>query len=269
MAKRSFFSKLTGGSKKDEDKLIKDLDRELEEAVAAIQDSETETLDAKEVLSASWGEAGDTLFIMNLVPIFEMIGGRSGRLAENLRDACTRVFSQHTSPPDHAGVKGDHFVMRFTGSNDEESFRSAAAIVNTVGRGILGDRFETMEVPELIVMAEVSSVTNPDGSLNSEKIEAEVKRGGVPLVAMDEPSDDAPHWIKLLWEKKISGAEFFIEPLKPASSGEAQKKDAPAAAEPSLKERPSIKRGQDRRKAASFLHSDDRRTTLDRRGRGY
>lgn len=266
MAKKSFFSKLTGGSKKDEDELIKNIDRELEEAVAAIETSDAETLDAKEVLSTGWGEAGDNLFIMDLNPIYEMIGGRSGRLAENLREACGRVFSQHTSPPDHANVKGGHFVMRFTGGDDEEGFRNAAIIVNTIGRGILGDRFETMEVPELIIMAEVSGVTNPDGSLNSEKIEAEVKRGGIPLDAMDKPPDDAPHWIKLLWEKKNGGAEFFIEP---GSSGDARKKDAPEASGAPLKEKTSVKRGQDRRKTASFLHTDDRRKTLDRRGRGY
>ncbi len=266
MAKKSFFSKFTGGSKDDEDELIKNIDRELEEAVAAIQATEVETLDAKEVLSTSWGDAGDNLFIMDLKPIYEMIGGRAGRLAENLRDACTRVFSQHTTPPDRGDVKGNHFVMRFTGGDDETGFRSAAAIVNTVGSGILGSRFETMEVPELIIMADAASVTNPDGSLNSEMIEAEIKRGGIPMVAMDEPADDAPHWIKLLWKKKISGAEFYIDPAKPDSSAAAPPAKTTGA---SSQEKPIKNRGEDRRKAASFLHTNDRRKTLDRRGRGY
>ncbi len=183
-----------------------------------------------------------------------------------MRKICGRVFSQHTTPPDCGNIKGDHFVMRFTGGSDEEGFRSAAAIVNTVGRGILGDRFETMEVPELIIMADASSVTNPDGSLNSAKIESEVKKGGIPMVAMDKPANDAPQWVKLLWEKKISGAEFYIDPAKPASTGE---KAPGTAAEISLQKTSLKKRAGDRRTTASFLHSDDRRKTLDRRGRGY
>ena len=58
----------------------------------AIQETDRETVDGTDVYSQQWGGKGDLVFIINLDPMYKLIGGKEGRLAESLRETCKAEF---------------------------------------------------------------------------------------------------------------------------------------------------------------------------------
>jgi hypothetical protein len=199
MAKKSLFSKLAKALGEDEPLTDEEIDRDVEKSVEAIKHAKVETLEADGLLDHSWGEAGDMIFIMNLAPIYELIGGRKGRMASGLQETCELMFLNHVGRGGgRSSLEEDHFVMRFTGLGPTDGFNQAATIVNAIGTRLLRDRFLTIDVPDLVVAADAGDITGEDGSLNLEKVRAAVESGGLSL-AMEKPGDDAPEWIKLRW----------------------------------------------------------------------
>ena len=51
------------------------------------------TLDGAGVFSKQWGGNGDLIFIINVDPMYKLIGGKEGRLAESLRETCKAEFN--------------------------------------------------------------------------------------------------------------------------------------------------------------------------------
>ncbi len=203
MSKKSFFNKLSERFSGPEEKSPEEIDRELAASVEAIKAEKVETLEGEKVLSSSDSQAGGKVYIMDLNPMYDLIGGREGRSAENLRESCHEVFAERmVKGRDQATLEGELFVMRFAGISDQEGFKLAAAIVNTIGMDLLGSRFETLEVPNLLVATSADAAFNPDGSPNPDAMRAAVEDGGLP-VSMAKPDDDAPHWVKLRWKKEV------------------------------------------------------------------
>ena len=154
------------------------------------------------MLGGGWGSDGDSINIMDLTPIFAMIGGPQGRQADNLRETCERVFDERVTKGDgRASVQGDKFLMRFLGASEAEGFYLAAIIVNDIGNHILGGRFVALEAPALLVVGDAGDLIGPDGKLDRQRLMSTVESGG-HRVEMKEPPADAPEWMQLRWEKK-------------------------------------------------------------------
>jgi len=230
MAKKSLFSRIAESFQSDEER---DLDKELEDAVSSIWEEEVDELDAQDVLTGSWGDAGDMVYIMALNPLYKAIGGSKGRMADSLREHCGRIFSNKISPDrGKAKLDGHNFVMRIY-EPEETAFNIAGAIVNAIGTYILSDRFKTMDVPDLMIAAELGDITNDDGSIDTQKVKEAVESGGRP-VKMKKPGDNAPGWFRLLWDSNKALVAKFAEsqdrdkydPNWQASSKEREEVDA-------------------------------------------
>lgn len=210
MAKKTLFSRIFDSLEGPRERTSEEMDRELEESVNAIKAEKVDLIDASTLMSGGWGEAGDTVFIMSLAPIYKALGSHEGRLAEALRESCKRIFSDKiTADRGRASIKGDNFVMRFS-EDKKTGFQLAGAIVNAIGIHNLSDRFKIMDIPDLLIVAEVGDITNGDGSLNDEKIKATVESGGRPI-EMDQPGDGSPQWFKLFWKGNTALAVSFEE----------------------------------------------------------
>ncbi len=247
MAKKSLFSRLASALGEDETLTDEDIDREVEKSVEAIKQAKMETLEAGDLLDLSWGDAGDMVYIMNLGPIYEVIGGRTGLIAANLRKTCELMFSKHVAHGGgRASLEEDHFIMRIAGLGPTDGFNQAATIINDIGTQILRDRFLTMDIPDLVVAADAGDVTGEDGSLDLKRVRAAVESGGLSL-AMDKPGADAPEWIKMRWANESSEAADY-----PAWDGAAEPQSADPVwvviAHQSHHSRGFIQRGTDRRK---------------------
>ena len=195
MAKKSLFGRLADAFK-EEDDLSEDIDKDVEASVIETLSAEMESLDGNTVLSAGRGSSGDTVFIFGLTPVFDMMGGRDSRAADGLLEICDRKFElSRKSPKDSAAVQGDNFIMRFDGVDKEQGYHRAAILINEIGTSILSDRFQEMDVPEILVAADVNDITNEDGTVNAQKIVAVKKAGGVPIEF--QQIEGLPEWAKL------------------------------------------------------------------------
>ncbi len=261
MSKPSFIDKLSERFSEPVEKSAEEIDRELAEAVEAIKSEKVQTLAGEKVLSRTDSSAGGKVYIMDLKPMYALLGGSEGRVAENLREACHKEFAERSvRGRDQATREGDLFVMRFAGISDQEGFMLAATIVNTICMDLLGSRFETMKVPDLLVVTSAAVAFNPDGSPNPDAMRAAVADGGFP-VSMDKPDDDAPHWIKLRWKKELQNFQLRAQAFKARSE---------AAKRPSRSPIEYVKRQiGNRRKHTKPFSGRDARKTMDRRGRGY
>ncbi len=297
MAKRSFLNRLGKWVREAEVKTSEDIDREVESAIQTIGETEVESLAADDVLGGGWGEAGEMVYIMDLAPVYGLIGGHSERLTSATKIICKDAFSKQViRGRGRTSFMGDRFFMRFAGASDTEGFQRAAIIVNDIGTRILGGRFRTIEVPGLLVAVESADITSKDGSLNLEKAAAAVRSGGRPL-AMDEPAADDPLWLKLHWKRRLGGGEASSggpvatapdDPARDGGSGPASRPDGPdwrlqssrsgSKGQAWLKQSASPRRdpsqwvqrrGQDRREAIHPFSGKDQRQSFDRRGRGY
>ncbi len=264
MAKESFIHRISKRLGEPEEIKPEDIDREVEAAIEAIKAEKTEILDGAEVLKDNRGEADGKAakaYVMDLAPIYKIIGGMKGRLAENLRQSCKREFAaQSIKGHDRSSLEDNLFLMRFYDLDENRGFAKAATIVNTICTGLLGNRFETLEIPSLLIAADVRDITNGDGSLNMDGLLATVEAGGSPVL-FDKPGDDAPQWVKLRWRKEVR--DLKIREIK------IKAKPKPAA-RPARTPDDTVKRSRaERRKSTRSFKGNDRRKSFDRRGRGY
>ena len=248
MSKKSFINKLSERLSEPAEKSPEEIDREVAAAVEAIKAEKVETLEGEKVLSSNDSQADGKIYIMDLNPIYDLIGGSKGRSAENLRETCHEEFAERSvKGRDQATLEGDLFVMRFAGINDQEGFTLAASIVNTIGLGLLGSRFETLEVPDLLVVTSAALAFNPDGSPNLDAMRTSVKDGGFP-VSMAEPDDDAPHWVKLRWKKEVLNFQRRAEEPKAKPKSEYVKLETDSRRVSIRRVRVKPFEGEDRRK---------------------
>ena len=261
MAKESFIHRISRRLGEPEKIKPEDIDREVAAAVEAIKAEKTEILDGAEVLNGKRGEANDKAYVMDLAPIYKIIGGMKGRMAENLRESCKKEFAaQSVEGHDRSSLEGDLFLMRFYDPDENKAFAKAATIVNTVCTGILGNRFETLEIPSLLIAADVADITNGDGSINMDGLLAAVETGGSPI-SFDKPGDDTPQWVKLRWQKEARDLEIREIKIKA--------KPKPEARTTRTSENKVKRKSSERRKSTTGFKGGDRRKSFDRRGRGY
>ncbi len=207
MADESFLSKLTHAVLGEDDESPEEIDREVENAVRKIERSRGETLDGSRVLLEHWGEAGDLVYVMDLVPIFEAIGGREGPVGRRLEEICNNLFQHHVAEGmGHAAVQGELFLMRFSEADDAAGFRKAAEIANDIGTQMMGTRFKTIELPDLVVITDAAAISDDSGRLSLEKAKAAVRAGGIDFT-MDKPKPDDPQWLLERWRKVRSAAK--------------------------------------------------------------
>ena len=270
MAKKSLLGRLAESLRSDEGPTATDIDNEVASAVKAINGAKIDTVAAKDILSGGWGEAGAMVYIMDLEPLYELIGSRKGRLVAALRETCETVFAQDVGlGRGRASFRGDQFFMRFIDTDESEGFRKAATIINEIGTRIFGDRFLPMEIPGLLVVADAGDITNADGSLDSEKTAAVLQSGGVP-VAMDKPGTDAPGWLTMRWNRVFGGEVPSADLSEPSISKEPDPIVIPEWLEQAQQTRAASqwkKRGSDRRKktSANYMNGEKRKSWLGRR----
>ncbi len=257
MKKKSLISRLSEALSDDDGPTDEEIVRDVESSVQAIKETKVETLDGNEVFGGGWGEAGDMVYIMNLGPIYGIIGGRTGRTAVSLQETCENVFSRLAGPRrGKASFEDDRFFMRFAATTPSEGFNLAAAVVNEVGTFMLSDRFKTMEMAGLMVAADAADITNEDGSLNMEKAKAVVESGGAPL-PIDAPGDGSPSWMVQLWNSMAETDQKWRE-IDSNMNGRmnGRKKELTARGDDRRKKKSSYFIGQERR-----VNSSGRRTS--------
>lgn len=210
MAKKSLFSRISKTFQGEKEKTSEDLDRELEDTLEMIHEEEVKQVDGASILKTSWGESGSPVFIMSLAPLYEAIGGKSGRLADSLRESCSHIFSQEVSADKgHGVIDNDFFVMHFS-EKMETGFKLAAKVINSIGAHILLERFKSMPVDGLFTVAESDDITNEDGNLDPSRVSDTVKSGGRRIPPM-KFGDGAPEWFKTFWKENESAAVDFGE----------------------------------------------------------
>jgi len=207
MALKSFIKNLF--KKPDIGPSVHQIDAEVEAAVRSIAAGAKSDVHAERVLETGWGEPGDMVYIMALAPIYEILGSRVGRKATNLRDTCKDVFNKYVRHGmGQTSFVGDNFFMRFYTLGESEGFHRAAIITNEVGTNILGERFEKLDVPDLVIAAETQDVTNDDGSLNIKKSDAVIATGGA---AVDKTPKDRLKSVQVAFFPTWSPAHEMIE----------------------------------------------------------
>lgn len=292
MTKQPFWKRLGKALAEEEEESAADIDRAVEDAVKAIQRAEVSAITTKDVF-AGWGEGGGKVFVMDMAPIYRIIGGRSDRLAAANKLICERVFQGHVVRGlGRFSFEGDHFVMRFGGLGDAQAFQLAIDIVNAIGAQILGDRFHVMAVPGLVVVADLDTLLTHGGTIDAAKLSSAVTGGGI-VFDMAEPPAGAPEWQRLQWKNRQGGGSATGARPQAVSAerlwrgGAAGMTDPAAAgwrpvqaakAKPGIGTQPHGRReatqfakrkGEDRRKVQRPFAGPDRRESFDRRGRGY
>jgi len=264
MGTKSLLSWISDVFFEDDTREIKHIDQEVEQAVNAIQAAKFDSLKGEAVLGHSSAESGETFYILDLAPIYEMVGGRDGRIGAGVVESCQRVFAHFaTSPADRGTFQDEFFMMLFADNDEQACFQRAVIIVNEIGKFVLSDRFEEMEVPEMLVAIKAKDITNRDGSINLARMEETVMRGG-ELIPMERPAKDAPHWVKMMYKKKQAEYEM-VEVDHEAHEDDLTWQYAKPEHETALAPRSMM----DRRRVKMALTGADRRKTFDRRGRGY
>jgi hypothetical protein len=207
MARKSFFSKLTDSLLGNEDETPEEIDRKVEAAVREIQKGQGETLDGSAVLLEHWGEAGNLVYVIDLVPIYDAVGGRDGPVGQRMEEICENLFEHHVAEGEgHAVIQGDLFLMQFIEPDDVVGFRKAAMIANDIGTQMMGERFKTIDIPDLVVIADIAKISDERGRFSLEKAKAVVKAGGINFT-MEKPKPNDPLWLKERWLKIQAAAE--------------------------------------------------------------
>lgn len=269
MKKKSLFGKIADALRDADEESAEDIDKEVEAAVADIANQTVTSIDADTVFHSQIGKAGDTVFVMDLDPIFAIIGGVTGRAAQGLLECCDRIFRQQCDDPlDRGVVEVTKFIMRFTKLSDEQGFQRAAMIVNEIGIHVLSDRFNTMEVPDILIAADAGDITNADGTLDTSKLDAAIASGGKPVTA-GVPSEGDPEWVKLRYLNKAREQQLIA--MK--GDKDAARNKGPEWVEgkgPSTLRIMIQRNGRDRRSGKKAIISQDNRSgQMERRGRGY
>lgn len=198
---KSFFSKIKRAIAAGEDERPENIDREVEEAVNAIKSQHQETLDGAGILHDNWGCAGDLVFMMDLVPIYDAIGGPDSTVGRRLGEVCINLFEHHVAAGEALGrVEGELFFMRFAEPDHAAGFRLAAEIVKDVGTQMMGQRFQQIALPQLVVVADVADIQNASGHLDLAAAKAVKRRGGIRL-DMGEPKQGDPAWLLECWRR--------------------------------------------------------------------
>lgn len=209
MAKKSLIDRFATALKKSETTTSMDIDRAVESEIAAIRDAQENELVAETLLGGDWGNPDDMVFIMDMKPMFEMVGGRETRSADGVIAAAERVFEEFRRDQRDRGVfENDNFLMRFEDVSGKEGFRHAIRVVNEVGTRVLRDRFIAMPLPKLLVAAKTKDVTKPDGSIDAFKIEGVVETGGV-LFPMTQPGPDDPEWVHIKFRETQTSPDLI------------------------------------------------------------
>ncbi len=210
MARKSFFSKITDIvlERDDNEESVEDIDRRVEAEIAAIQSQKQEEVDGAKMLKDDFNADDDTAFIMDLGPLYTVIGGRTGMLGRRLPDSCENIFDRLVPATEGRGrVRADYFFMTFVEPSREKGFRRAAEIINEIGALTIGERFKEIEVPGLLVAADPSALADEDGALDLSKVQEHVEAGGAGVV-LGAPGADDPVWLKLSVEKANKTAKL-------------------------------------------------------------
>lgn len=237
--KKSFFSKLSDFvlEKDDEEESAEDIDRRLAAELDEIEKQKVETLEGERMLKDDWGSTDDVVYIMDLGPLYAIVGGKQSMLGKRLPDACENIFGRHVKATEgRARRRGDLFLMSFSNPRREVGFRRAAEVINEIGLQTIGERFKSIEIPDLFIAANPSDLTDENGGLDLDKAKAQMATGGIGC-SLGQPGPDDPEWLKFSMKKANKAAELVKvtstgqggEQTKPApnAQGTAAKPDAP------------------------------------------
>jgi len=206
--KKSFFDKVKNYvlDKDDEEESAEDIDRRLAAELTEIEEMETETVDGDDVIKGDLWDSSDVVYVMDLGPLYNIVGGRKSMLGKRLADACENIFDRLVPRVEGSARKrSDLFIMSFSYPSKEEGFRKAAQVINDIGTQTIGDQFTTLEIPNLLVAAEPAALSGADGELDLEKAKAEMESGGIG-VELGQPNPDDPEWLQFSAKKAIKAA---------------------------------------------------------------
>jgi len=196
MAKKSLISRLSKTFKAPRERTSEELDKELEDSLSSLEKNKVNLLAATAVTSSKLAETGDMVLIMALTPIYDIIGGHSGRLAESLRESCERIFSQHIDDDSGRGtLTDDEFIMHFYRVK-KIGFEQAVSIINEIGTFILSDRFKTIDFKDMLTVAEVGDIADVKGLLDDDRLAATIESGGRKVKVLPLRPEE-PQWYKM------------------------------------------------------------------------
>jgi len=220
MAKKSFFSKFFHND--DDEESVEDIDRRLAEELAAIDSMEVQNLDGARTIMEDWENAGACIYLMDMAPLYALIGGRDGMLGKRLPDACGHIFERLVPAKDgRSRIRGDFFVMSFASLSREAGFVKAAQVINGIGLQTIGERFKTIEVPNLLVAADPAELANENGEFDPAKAKAQIDSGGSGVV-LGKLGPDEPVWLKVSVTKAKEAAVLVA-----AQKGKTIDQDSP------------------------------------------
>ena len=260
MSGKSIIGNILGKFREPDDTSAEDIDKELKQSVEAIKAQKLDSVEGEKIVHSHDNKDFGLAYILDLQPIYALIGGSEGRMAECLRRDCSETFNEHTlSDQDNASIDGQFFAIRFHGTNEAEKFAQAAKIINIVGVKVLGSQFQELDISHCLIATKADKVFPKNGRMNVEHMKSAMKAGG-SLLRMQKPAADAPAWLNLRWQKEANKAKLILQKRR-------EKSAAPAPQAGQRKER--VPRNTNRRKASKVFNGPEQRKNFDRRGRGY
>lgn len=209
MARKSFLSKLADAIlDRDVGETAADIDRRLEAELAEIRNQKQDLLDGSRMLMDDWKTVCDLVYVMNLGPLYASIGGRGSMMGKRLPDACGIIFGRLVPRGEgHSRLKGDYFLMSFRDPSREAGFRTAAAVINEIGLQMIGERFKTIDIPDLLVAAAPADLANDDGGFDPDKAKTQVAANATGW-SQGGPGADEPVWLKMSRKKSDRAGEL-------------------------------------------------------------
>ena len=210
-------------------------------------------------------EAFGGLYLINLDDIFKILGGYSSRIDHAIRSVCARAIERHLGDQNAVEIECEGvYVLRLPDADAAQGWAKAKAIVDEIGRNILGERYIPSETQPMIGLAVVDaeSLRNEGGNFDGA-----AAKNALTMTRGKPRADIWRDWQRLVVERKRSGARDWVRldgTKDPFGADTAWNEIKDSGQKNFLK-----RKAADRRKARISFKAADRRQSFDRRGRGY
>ena len=146
-----------------------------------------------DVLYEDTGLVEEKVYVLDLVPFVEALGGEDSRAADKVSLICDMVLENRLFAAGVYSRFGERtFIFRFDGGNDDEGWRRAIAIVNEVGTKLIGLSFVESEGPRMLAAVGAEELVDDDGEVDAGKVRAAL--GSIDAGREQTYADEEPDW---------------------------------------------------------------------------
>ena len=162
------------------------------------------------------------LYVVSLKDIYEIIGDHSPRIEDAVRLMCRHAIERHVGDADPVTLDiAGAFLFRFNERNDAEGWAKAKAVVDEVGTGALGARYEPDRHHPMIRLA----VAAPEQVLDAEDRPEPAKVAGTLDAVREVPREQ----VLITWKARPIAHEEAADNDRRTPALIARRPDCPQA----------------------------------------